>query len=180
MKLLKTIALLGIVLMGVTSCSPRLTPFTQELYYQNNWSEHELKKIQFYLSRDIVLYRNVTEGSSTIESGKIRMVKGQKVEELVIPSGTPGVMVFSPKDDRFAISFEDNNDERYLIFGPNPKIDNKYTLRAKEWKRRQGTVRYEGREYITDRESAYAALMVDLRKIKKTQVKRRVADGRKL
>lgn len=172
------LALTALVLFG--ACSPRLTPFTQRLQDENNWSDDDLQRIQFYLSDDIVLFRDVTEGSSKIEGGKIRQVKGRKVEEIIIPQGTPGVMVFSPKEDRFAVSFEASNDDRYLMFGPNPKAGNRYMLLAKEWKRKRGSVTYEGRTFYTNSESAYAALMVDLRKIRKTKVKRRTAEGRKL
>ncbi len=180
MKTTNLFLLMVIILCGLSSCSPRLTPFTQRLYQENNWSVDELKQIQFYLSRDIRLYRDVTDSASKIESGKIRMIKGRKVEEIVIPSGTPGVLVFSPKDDRMAVSFEDGNDERYLMFGPNPKSNNRYVLLAKEWKRSRGKVTYEGTTYYTDAENAYAALMVDLKRTKRTRVKSRVASGRKL
>ena len=179
MKTANRLILFSLLIIGMSACSPRLTPFTQDLYSDNNWSEGELKKIQFYLSRDIRLYRDFTEGSSKIEGGKIRMVKGRKVEEVVIPNGTPGLMVFSPKDDRLAVSFEDN-DDRFLMFGPNKKIGERYVLLAKEWSRSRGKVSYEGTTWYTDSESAYAALMVDLKKIKRTKVKSRVAEGRKL
>ncbi len=164
----------------LSSCSPRLTPFTEKLYNENGWTERDLEKIQFYLSDDIVLYRDVREGSSRIEDGKIRQVDGRKVEEIVIEKGTPGVLVYNPQNDRFGVSFENGSDERYLMFGPNPKSGNRYVLLAKEWKRNRGKLTYEGRTYYTNSESAYASLLVNLRKIKKTKVKRRTAEGRKL
>lgn len=179
MKIVK-IVFAAFIMMNVWSCSPSLTPFTQKIYDQNNWSEQDLKKIQFYLSDDIVLYRDVTEGSSNIESGTVRIKQGRKIQEVIIREGTPGVLLFSPKDDRFAISFEDGNDERFLMFGPNPKASNRYVLLAKEWKRKKGKVTYEGINYFTNAESAYAALMIDLRQIKRTSVKKRTASGRTL
>ena len=108
------------------------------------------------------------------------MVDGKKVEEVVVRKGTPGVLIFMPKEKRFAVSFENNNDERYLMFGPNPKAGNRYVLLASDWKRRRGEVRYDGKSYYTPSESAYAALMVDLKKIRKVQVKSRTAKGRKI
>lgn len=180
MKTIKFLLAIVTIIIGFSSCSPKLTPFTQQLYKDNNWSEDELKQIQFYVSRDIKLYRDVTNSTSKIESGKIRTVKGRKVQEVIIPSGTPGLLVFSPKDDRFAVSFEDGDDESYLMFGPNPKVNNRYVLLAKEWKRSRGKVTYEGTTYYTDADNAYAALMVDLKRNKRTKVKTRVADGRKL
>jgi len=162
------------------NCSPRLSPFTQDLQEENSWSERELSKIQFYVSRDIVLYRDFKSGESKIEDGKVKVVNGRKVEEVIISKGTPGVMVLNPKSDRIAVSFEGGNDDRFLMFGPNPKFGDKYVLLAKEWKKRGGTITYDGRSYFTDSSSAYSALMIDLKKIKKTKVNTRTAKGRKL
>ena len=38
---------LALSLVVFSSCSPRLTPFTQDLYDENGWSDDDLKKIQF-------------------------------------------------------------------------------------------------------------------------------------
>lgn len=179
MKMTKYLLLFGLFAF-MSSCSPRLTPFTQDLQVENDWTESDLKEIQFYLSRDIRLYRSARNSDAKIEDGKIRMVDGRKVEEVIIQSGTPGVMVFSPKDNRIAVSFEEGSDKRYLMFGPSPKYGDRYVLLAKEWKKRKGEVTYEGKTYYTNAESAYAALMVDLKKNKRTKVRSKVAKGRKI
>ena len=161
------------------SCSPRLSPFTQQLYESNNWTENDLKQIQFYLSDDVILRREANTGHSKIEGGEIKMVDGRRVEEIVIREKTPGVLIFMPKEKRFAVSFE-SNDERFLVFGPNPKAGNRYVLLASEWKKRGGTVTYDGKPFYTPSSSAYAALMVDLKKARKISVKSRTAKGRKI
>lgn len=171
------------VLLGVlalSSCSSRLTYFTQDLQNQYDWGEEDLKKIQFYVSKNIVLKRRLTGGSSEIVSGKIKIEDGQKIEEVIVPKGTPGAMIFSPKDDRLAISFEEGNDQRYLIFGPSPKYNDRYVLLASEWKRRGGEITYDGKTWQVSSEEAYAALLVDLRKVEKVDVNSRVAKGRKV
>ncbi len=161
------------------NCSPKLSPFTQDLQEENSWVEEDLKKIQFYVSRDIKLHRDFKSGESKIEDGKVRMINGRKVEEIIITKGTPGVLVLNPRSDRMAVSFE-GDDDRFLMFGPNPKFGDKYVLLAKEWKKNGGTITYNGRPYYTDSSSAYSALMIDLRKIRKTKVNSRIAKGRKL
>lgn len=174
----KTYFLFGILVMLLGSaCSPSLSPFTQRLVDQNRWTESDLQKIQFYLSKDITLYRDYTRGGSRIESGEIKMIKGRKVEKIVIKKGTPGVALFQPKG-KLAVSFEDNQDDRFLIFGPNPKRGNNYVLLATDWKNRQGKVKYEDQVFYTNAESALATLMVDLKKSKKVSVKSRSAKGR--
>lgn len=164
----------------LASCSPQLTPFTQELYDKHRWTDSELKKIQFYLSEDVLLTRQMTSGESHITGGKIRIENGRRIEEIRIPSGTPGVLLFKPKEKRFAVSFESNDDDLYLMFGPNPKLKNRYALLAKEWDDEQGKIHYNGNLYDVDAKSALAALMVDMKKTGTTEYNSRRAEGRRV
>lgn len=170
--------LLAFVLV-LSSCSTNLVPFTQKMYEQNSWKESDLRKIQFYLSEDIVLKREAEEGFSTIKDGEIEVVERGELDQVVIRKGTPGVFLFSPKEERFAISFE-TSDERFLMFGPNPKQSNRYLLLASEWERRGGAVTYGGKRYRVDSRYALATLMVDYKKVRKTSISSRVATGRKI
>ncbi len=163
----------------LSSCGPTLSPFTQQVYKEGNFSDQELKRIQFYLSDDIVLRRELKGARSEVVSGEIKMVDGRKVEQVVIPKGTPGVVVFQPRGDRLAISFEEGS-ERYLVFGPNPTVNGRYTLLASSQRRRSSIVTYEGKKWRVAREDAYANLLVDLDKVKRVAVKSRTAGGRRV
>lgn len=169
---------LPLTVLLLASCSPNLNYFTQDLYRDQKWSENELRQIQFYLSHDIVLRREATSGESRIQNGEIRIRNGRKVEEVVIPRGTPGVFLFSPKENRFAVSFEKNGDNRFLMFGPNPKLNGRYVLLASEWEQRQGKVTYDDSAWWVDADDAIAGLMVDLKRSRQISVKSRVAGGR--
>ena len=173
-------AIIAIFALFLGACSPSLSSFNQKLVDQNNWEEADLKQIQFYLSKDIVLYRDYTNAASKIESGEIKMINGRKIEEVKIPKGTPGIALFQPKDNRLAVSFENKGTDKFLIFGPNPKKGNKYVLLASEWKNRRGKVKYDDQTYYTNVESSYATLLVDLKQSKKTKVNSRAAKGRKI
>lgn len=162
------------------ACSPKLTPFTQRLQDENKWSESELKSIQFYLSDDLVLSRDVVRGNSEIVSGEIKIVEGRQVEQVYIRKRTPGVILFMPKENRFAVSFDANDDRRYIIFGPNPKAGSRYTIMASEWDRNNGRVTYEGREWRVSSRNAYTAIMVDLRKMRKVSTRSEKATGRRV
>ena len=175
-RFLSIITLIGVV----SSCSFELRPFTSNLLKEGQWSDNDLKKIQFYLSNDLVISRALTGGSSEIISGSIKMVKGEKVEEVRIPQGTPGVFLFRSDKDHFAIGFDGASDERYLMFGPNPKQRCAYVLLATEWKDRQGKVRFDDKFYFTNPDGAWANLMVDLRKIKKVEVSSNTVRGRRV
>ena len=180
MKAVKLSFLAGFFLLAFSACGPTLSPFTEQLYHQNRWTEPELKRIQFYLSEDIVMRRELTGSKSEIVSGEIKMVDGRQVEEVVVRKGTPGVLLFLPEKDRFAISFEAGGRERFLIFGPNPKVDGRFVLLASEWKRRSGMVTYEGKKWRVDNRSAYASLLVDLKKVNRVSVDSRTATGRRI
>lgn len=168
-----------LVLLSMASCSMDLQPFTESQRVQNNWSGDDLKKIQFYLSDALVLQRKLTGGSSEIVSGKVRIVDGVQMEEIVIPKGTPGVIVFNSVDNRLGISFEDG-DERYLMFGVNPNKGDRYHLLASDWKNQIGKVQYEGKEWFTNVNGGNAHLLIDLKKVYKRELNRRTAGGRKL
>jgi hypothetical protein len=141
------------------------------------WDENDLKQIQFFLSSDIVLHRELAEGESVIEDGRITIREGRRVEEIIIPEGTPGILAFMPKINRMAIAFEDGTD-KFLMFGPNPKRNGRYVLLASDWDQREGEVTYNGKKYRTPSTSAYAELLVDLDKMNQVTVKRRKAKGR--
>ena len=171
---------IGYMLLTFSACSPTLSPFTQDLYREYRWSDDELERIQFYLSDDIILRRDYSGGTSEIIAGEIKVIEGREVEEVIIRRGTPGVFLFSPKSNRFAISFEDRNGEKFLMFGPNPKMGDRYALLGSEWNRRYGVVTYGGRKYRVDARSAYATLMVDLKKVRRVSKRSRTAQGRRV
>ncbi len=164
----------------LSSCASSFTPFTEDLYRKAGWTESELSRIQFWLSDDIVLRRVFTGNTSEIQRGEIKVIDGRKVEEVILPKGTPGIFVKSPATNRLAISFEDGSDERFLMFGPNPKAGNRFVLLAKDWERDWGQVTYDGKLYRVSSRSAYASLLVDLKKIDRTIIDSRTAAGRKV
>lgn len=171
------IFLLGLLLFS--SCGPTLRPFTRQVYEQGNFSTNDLERIQFYLSDDIVLRRELTGARSEVISGEIKIVDGRKVEQVVIPKGTPGLLAFQSRGDQLAVSFEEG-DDRYLMFGPNPTVDGRYTLLASSQRKRFSIVSYEGKKWRVERNDAYANLMVDLKKINKVAVQSRTAKGRRI
>ena len=169
-------ATLCIVLLG--SCK-NLVPYTDSLKTKHNLTDDQLKHLQFYLSDPIVLQRHINEsGSTEVTAGKIRIINGEKVEEVIIPSGTPGVLV---KDDngKLEVSFE-RDDNHYLRFGANPDRYHSFVLLAGEWKGKIASVTYAGQKYFTSPESADAILMIDLHKISNYQKEERVAKGRRV
>jgi hypothetical protein len=162
------------------SCAPSLKYYTYDIQKKSKWTEGEMKRIQFYISEDIVLYRDYSNGSAEIESGKIKMVEGRKIEEVVIKRGTPGAFLFSPAKDHLAISFDPNDSGKFLVFGPSDDVNGRYVLLAKEWKRNHGNITYGDQVYQTSSRSAFAFLMADVSRRQKTTVSVNSPSGRRV
>lgn len=171
--------LLALSTLVFSSCSPKLSPFTQDLYERYDWSEDDLQQIQFFLSDDIVMRREYEGGVTTFIDGSIKVEEGRNREEVVIRAGTPGVFLFSPKHDRLAIGFEED-DRHFLIFGPSPRVGDRYVLLASRWGRNDGTVTYGGKKYRVESAAAFATLMVDLKKATRFTSRSRTASGRRI
>lgn len=159
------------------SCAKQYSVLTDDMIQEYGWTESELKQMQFYLSEDIVLQKIQSGGMTDIQDGRVNVTSGKKVEEIVIKRGTPGVLLFMPKSDRMAVAFEDG-EERFLMFGPNPKERDRYVLLGAMWNERGGVITYNGEKYVTPVESSWVNLLVDLKSTYKEQRRSRVAHGR--
>lgn len=164
------------VLLSLSSCTAYLSPYTSTTQSQTNFDETQLKKVQFYLSGDVTLYRELAASETQITGGDIKIVDGKKVEQFVIKSGTPGVIIKAEDRDTFLVSFD--ADGSFLRFGANNDYNGKYTLMAKEWQGRVGIVDYAGREFKSTPESIYAYLAVNMEKVNNTTVNTKEAGGR--
>ena len=163
----------------LSACGPKLSPFTQRLIEDQSWEQSDLQRIQFYLSEDVVLTRELRKDRSTITKGTVKVINGREVEQVVFKRNTPGVFNFSPKEQRVAISFEQDN-EAFLVFGPNPKNGGRYSLLASDWDRNSGKVTYAGREWQVSSADAYASLLIPLKRLREGDTKGRVVGGRKI
>ncbi|MFZ1750928.1 MAG: hypothetical protein WAU01_12080 [Saprospiraceae bacterium] len=167
-----------VLLLSMLSCAPSLRYYTKDIQQNARWSDQELKKIQFYVSNDIVLWRSSNKGSSSVDDGKISISKDKEAEEIVIRRGTKGVFVFSPQKNHYAISFDPKDENNFLVFGPSDQVNDRYVLLAKEWNNRTGKVTYGERVYNTPAESAFAFLMVDIKESRRSVVKTNQPSGR--
>jgi hypothetical protein len=174
------IQILAFFALILASCSTPLTPFTRTLYDEQNFTDSDLKRIQFFLSSDLVLYRYLDEKTDyQINDGSVRVRDGRKTQEVVIKHGTPGVFISRPNSDHFAISFEEGDNAKFLMFGPNPKNGGRYELLASDWNRRTGTVTYDNAKFKTYSE-VIPKLMVDLKQSRTNTRERKTVGGRKV
>lgn len=169
----------AVLWLGLLSSCQNFVPYTTALKEKYKLSEEDLKRIQFYNSEPIILQRKLVEGSSEITGGKIKTVNGEKIEEIIIPAKTKGVMTKYVANDKIEVSFE-KSDDYFLKFGSNPNKSNHFVVLASDWQSRSGRVTYNGQLFFTAPESIDAILLVDMRKVMKTEQNTRVAKGRKI
>lgn len=96
----------SLVALALAGCGPRLVPFTHELRVQHNLSNDDLKNLQFYVSHQITLRRELESGGSQVTANhKLLVVAGKTIEEVVIEEHTPGVAV-EVGERTLSVSFE--------------------------------------------------------------------------
>jgi hypothetical protein len=139
--------------------------------------DRDMSQIQFYLSHELILERSLSQQKSEIQDGRIIVEKGGDVDRIRIPAESPGLFVFSPDGEKMAISFSEDENS-YLMFGPNPNENNRYTLLGKNWNRDYGEVTFRGKTYYVNRRSAMTGLLVDLKYKSTTRERRETLRGR--
>jgi len=168
--------LFAVFTLFVTSCGPKLVPFTGDFELETGLNKEQLKNVQFYNSGPIILFREINNNTTEIIRGEIKMMDGKQLEQIVIPPNTPGVVINS-NPQRLGVSFEPGTD-RFLVFGQNPHQSNAYTLLAKDWKNSIGSVEYDGKQFKINTESAAIYLIVNTKRLKDLKFSSRTAKGR--
>jgi len=162
-----------------SACSKNLTYLHRNAVEDSRMLDKDMKGIQFYLSNELILERSLTQKKSQVRDGKIIVENAGEVERIRIPAESPGVFVFSPDGEKMAISFSEN-DDAFLMFGPNPNENNRYTLLGKNWNRDYGEVTYRNKTYFVSRRSAMTGLLVDLKYKQQTRERRETLRGRRI
>jgi hypothetical protein len=176
---MKNILLLILGASLLTGCRT-LIPYTSDLRVENQWSQNDLKRIQFYVSQPIVLQRQLRSNETNIVSGKIKTVDGRQVQEIIIRKGTRGVVTAFPDDYRMAVSFE-ISDQHFLTFGVDPKRGNRFYLRLADFRPNEfARVTYYGETYDLSPSSLNAHLQINQKRINQLSKNMRVAKGRKV
>jgi hypothetical protein len=111
---------------------PSLVPFTAELRASYQLTDDDLKKLQFFASRDIVLRRDLSQPAqpgakgepelARISQHRLVLVEGRATEEVVVERLTPGV-VTEAKPGSLWVSFEPGSAFEFAcdrIGGPPP------------------------------------------------------------
>ena len=176
---MKNTILIILTALAISACSINLNDLHRDTIQGTQRLDQRMKKVQFYLSHELVLERSLSREKSNVRDGKIIVEKAGDVERIRIPAESPGVFVFSPDGEKMAISFSEN-DQAFLMFGPNPNENNRYTLLGKNWNRNYGEVTYRNKTYYVSRRSAMTGLLVDLEYNQQTRERRETLRGRRI
>jgi len=101
---LLAMALASQVLTGCAS----MVPFTHEIRTEHDLTTDDLRDLQFYVSDDVTLRREVETRGRTIDHGELKLHAGKTIEEIVIEKHTPGLAV-AMDDVSITISFEEGS-----------------------------------------------------------------------
>ncbi|WP_437735205.1 DNA-directed RNA polymerase [Sorangium sp. So ce1335] len=204
------LALAVAALLAVTGCGPRLVPFTHELRVQHGLTDRDVKNLQFYVSHEVALRRELTADRSEITSShKLLLVSGKVIEEVVVEERTPGVVV-DARAGVLAVSFEPGASLAFsaapepeppapaflgfatppepfpgnaapLLAGPSPAGEGG-SFGGNYWlaARPGGEVRYQGKVFTAIEGSLRAHLLIDADALEEVVESRKVLPGVRL
>src|ERR1700729_3566295 len=120
MRRILTVILCFTSLTFLFSCSSsrkmsNYVPFTRDLRQKLDKENIDLKQVQFYVDQKLILSRNLGDQRIAVSSGVVKLENGKYVNEVIVPSFTPGVCEGS-EGERLLINFEKSNNN--LAFGP--------------------------------------------------------------
>jgi hypothetical protein len=99
-------------------------PFTHELRTEHSLTDEEVKNLQFYVSHDITLRREVESGARKVTPGhKLLLISGKQIEEVVIAAKTPGVAV-KVGQRALAVSFQPGTSLVFALKGSRLALEN--------------------------------------------------------
>jgi hypothetical protein len=155
-------------------------PFTRDLRAKLEKENIDLKEVQFYVDQKVILSRNLGDQKVEVKSGVIKLENGKYINDVIIPSFTPGICD-ATENDKLMISFEKGNND--LAFGPGSGYTfNNYVLYGTEWKDGTAAVTYDSNKFRarcgTCADVASATLVIRKSELDKMERKSRTLKGR--
>jgi hypothetical protein len=186
MRRISTVILCFIGASFLYSCSSsrkmakNYVPFTRDLKQKLEKENIDLKQVQFYVDQKLILSRNLGDQKLEVKSGVVKLENGKYINDVIIPSFTPGICE-STDNDKLMISFEKGNND--LAFGPGSGYTfNDYVLYGTEWKNGTASVTYDSNKFRARCGScsdiASATLVIRKSELDKMERKIRTLKGR--
>jgi hypothetical protein len=177
-KMRIVIVIMSVIILG--SCATKV-PYTPEIKKEFDLTSDNLKKVQFYSSRTIILERSDKQEivSTTGKDGQLLASEKSTSERIVIPSNRPCIFEEMEEDGTIQIRFETGTG-RVLRFSERKNISNGRFYLVAQWENGKGELDYGGSVYYAVSGSASAYLLVKLKKWKNNKRNERVVKGMKI
>ena len=154
-------------------------PFSRELQMKLAAFNVDVRRVQFYTDQKLILTRNLDSGKAEVSSGTIRFINGKKINEIVIPAYTPGV-IESADLNGIRVSFETGSS---FLFVPADGED-KFVVAGNNWDNGTVEIPYEKSLYRAScgptGNVAELKLVVKLADVNTSDKKTRTLTGRKI
>ena len=179
MKKLCYFGLIATIAIVMSSCATQKTAYTYEMYNANNWTQFDLKKMNFYLSNDITIGREIEKRSSRIANGRVKRVNGRLMEEITIKKGTVGTLTKQLGAKELAIQFNDCK-KCALVFERKSKQDDRFILKTKGHRQNRGQVKFNGQTYFASANSQDAYLLIRMKDMDKDRMRKYEFKGKRV
>ena len=181
MKRSSTLFALAMAAMMLTSCAPKLVPFTQTIREEYKLDDAALRTLQFYISHEIVLNKaEVTSDKQGNIDGVLTIESGRTVEQVIFEVGTKCLVKSVPNDSKLRIYFEADDAEGLMFGTANRTVNERYSLMSPDWEESRGKIMYKGSTYYTSKRSGDTYLQIRMKKLNKLEKSRRVVKGVKI
>jgi len=178
---MEKLSVLPIIAILLYSCSSSKSFFTADVRARVESSSTPISKLQFYVDQDVELRREVTADEAKVTTdGKVILQNGKYINVVLLKKLTPGVCT-KAYENKLDISFE-TGDGKSLTFGVlnTASEDGSYRIYADAWANGHGRIKYDGKLYNIQPNSAEAKLMIMKKEADKFEVTQRTMKGRKV
>lgn len=146
------------VLATLSACTSYL-PFTNHLRNQFHIDTEGLRHVQFYVSGNVVLRRDLELSGRRTIGGVVHQDEGRLVEEILVRKHTPGIALAAqfetnPPKSALRVSFMPGDNANYLTFavadGEGPDSEAPFLLTASLFEGQLPKVNYDNKVWSLD------------------------------
>ena len=172
--------LISLVPAYLLACAPNRIAFTQDLRDSLRFSSEELKQLQYYVDGEILLRRTLMSADRSVVRGRLVTEEGRLIHEVLVKSGTPGLVLQVPSNRDIQVSFAEGTQLPFTSARYRPA---RYCLKRHNWDSDSPTddVDFEGQTYsFVFGNRRYACLLISRKSLLELEKRRRVLPGRRI
>lgn len=149
------------------------SPFSTKLIKMFSLSSSEICDLQFYVSHDIELQKNIPAQTSSISNGTLVVNKQDKIKKILIKKDTPCIAI-KAEGDVIVVKF---NDTLELTFMHSSNKKDLFFLSANKWEKGVGSLMVGDELYEAVGTSGQAYLKINQRDVDNSDENATVIEG---